>query len=90
MPAYARPRLAAGVVTGFDPAQLQEGRPLTRGHLALQAEGQPVDFRDVRLLDLTGCTDPRMLNHETYHRKSDPAACRYAGAARRHLPPAAR
>ena len=74
---YARPRLAAGVVTGHDPARLEEGRPLASGFIALQAEGHPIDFRDVRLLDLAGCTDPKARNHKTYYLKSDPADCRY-------------
>jgi hypothetical protein len=74
---YAKPRLAAGVVTGFDPAALVEGKPLTSGYIALQAEGHPIDFRDVKLLNLEGCTDPRARNYKRYYVKSDPAACRY-------------
>lgn len=72
---YTKPRLAAGVVTGFDPAQLQEGKPTTSGYVALQAEGHNVDFRNVRLLDLEGCMDPRAANYKRYYIKSNPAAC---------------
>jgi hypothetical protein len=75
---YTKPALASGVVTGFDPAQLVDGRPLARGFIALQAEGHPVDFRNVRVLNLEGCTDPRAANHKRYFVKSDPSACRYA------------
>jgi hypothetical protein len=74
---YNRPRYAGGVVTGFDPAQLREGAPVTSGYVALQAEGHPVDFRNVRLLNLEGCTDPRARNYKRYYVKSAPAACRY-------------
>ena len=74
---YERPRYAPGVVTGFDPAQLRAGAPAASGFIALQAEGHPVDFRNVRLLNLAGCTDPRARNFKRYHVKSDPAACRY-------------
>ncbi len=74
---YTRPRMAAGVVTGFDPAQLVEGKLLGSGFIALQAEGHPIDFRDVRLLNLEGCTDPRARNYKSYHVESDSTACRY-------------
>ena len=46
-----KPRYAAGVVTGHDPAQLKEGQLMSSGFIALQAEGHPVDFRNVRLLE---------------------------------------
>jgi hypothetical protein len=73
---YTHPRQAAGVVTGFDPAQLTEGKLLSSGFIALQAEGHPVDFRNVRLLNLEGCTDPKAANYKRYYVKSNPAACR--------------
>ena len=73
---YTRPRLASGVVAGFDPAQLREGTPTTSGYVALQAEGHPVDFRNVRLLNLQGCMNPQASNYKRYYIKSDPAACR--------------
>ncbi len=73
---YTHPRQAAGVVTGFDPAQLTEGKLLSSGFIALQAEGHPVDFRNVRLLDLEGCMDPKAANYKRYYVKSNPAACR--------------
>lgn len=72
---YTKPRRAAGVVTGFDPAQLQEGKPTTSGYIALQAEGHPVDVRNVRLLNLEGCMDPHAKNDKRYYIKSNPAAC---------------
>jgi hypothetical protein len=73
---YTHPRQAGGVVTGFDPRQLVEGKLLSTGFIALQAEGHPVDFRNVRLLDLEGCMDPRASNYKRYYVKSNPAACR--------------
>jgi hypothetical protein len=75
---YTKPVMAAGVVTGFDPAQLREGEPLARGFIALQAEGHPIDFRRVRLLNLAGCTDPKATNYKRYFVRSDSTACRYA------------
>ena len=73
---YTHPRQAAGVVTGFDPKQLTEGKLLSTGFLALQAEGHNVDFRNVRLLNLEGCMDPKNANYKRYYVKSNPAACR--------------
>jgi hypothetical protein len=73
---YTHPRQAAGVVTGFDPKQLTEGKLLSTGFIALQAEGHNVDFRNVRLLDLEGCMDPKAANYKRYYVKSNPAACR--------------
>ena len=73
---YTRPRQAAGVVNGHDPKQLVEGKLLSSGFIALQAEGHPIDFRNVRLLNLEGCMDPKAANYKRYYVKSDAAACR--------------
>jgi hypothetical protein len=73
---YTHPRQAAGVVSGYDPAQLTEGKLLSSGYVALQAEGHPVDFRNVRLLNLEGCMDSTASNYKRYYVKSDPSACR--------------
>ncbi|ARA93749.1 hypothetical protein AWN76_011630 [Rhodothermaceae bacterium RA] len=74
---YTRPQIGGGTVSGFDPAQKQDGRPLTGGTISLQSESHPVQFRSVRLLNLEGCTDPAALNYKRYLVASDPAACRY-------------
>ena len=73
---YTKPQHMSGVVTGFDPAQLHEGQLIGSGFIALQAEGHNVDFRNVRLLNLEGCTDPRSSKFKRYFIKSNPAACR--------------
>jgi len=46
---YSSPRIGGGVVNGYDPAQKVNGRPLRSGYIALQGEGQPVEFRRVAL-----------------------------------------
>ena len=46
---YSRPQIGGGVVSGYDPNMFQEGKALTQGFIALQAEGQPIDFRKVEL-----------------------------------------
>ena len=51
--------------------------PLKEGHIALQAESQPVDFRRIEILDLVGCTDPKAKNYKIYYIKSDNSQCKY-------------
>ena len=72
---YTRPKYASGVVTGFDPAQLREGAPMSSGHIALQAEGHPIDFRRIRLLNLEGCMNTRSPKYRRHFVKSNPGAC---------------
>ncbi|OUJ71008.1 3-keto-disaccharide hydrolase [Hymenobacter crusticola] len=50
---YAKPQIGGGVVNRFDPAIKQDGKLLTSGFIALQSEGQPVDFRNIELQDLS-------------------------------------
>ncbi|MGB3586136.1 MAG: DUF1080 domain-containing protein [Tunicatimonas sp.] len=49
---YTQPQIGGGVVERFDPAQKPDGKLLTEGYIALQSEGQPIDFRNIELLDL--------------------------------------
>jgi hypothetical protein len=42
-----------GNVTGHDAAAKPDGAPLVRGHIALQSESHPIQFRRVELLDLS-------------------------------------
>lgn len=49
---YSKPSIGGGVVNGADPAIKVDGRRLTGGFIALQSEGQPVDFRNIELLNL--------------------------------------
>jgi len=51
--------------------------PLGAGHIALQAESQPVDFRKIEILELVGCTDPKAKNYKAYYTRSDNSKCRY-------------
>ena len=75
---YTQPQIGGGIVEGYDPALKQDGKLLQEGYIALQSEGQPIDFRKVELLNLEGCTDPQATNFKDYFVKADPAACRYA------------
>ncbi len=49
---YSKPTMGGGVVQGYDSKVWQPGKALTSGFIALQSEGQPVDFRNVKLKKL--------------------------------------
>lgn len=49
---YSKPTMGGGVVEGYDNALWQPGKPLTSGYIALQSEGQPVEFRNIWLKKL--------------------------------------
>jgi hypothetical protein len=73
---YTKPQMGGGAVANVDPAVFQEGKLLAAGHIALQAETAPVDFRKVEVLPLIGCMDPKAANYRSHFVRSDPAACR--------------
>ena len=50
---YSKPTMGGGVVEGFDSAIWQVGKALTSGFIGLQSEGQPIDFRNIELMDLS-------------------------------------
>ena len=51
--------------------------PLNKGYIALQAESQPIDFKELYLLNLEGCMDPKARNYKTYFIKPDNTKCKY-------------
>jgi hypothetical protein len=75
---YYKPRMGGGGANNLAPGVMQEGRPLKRGYIALQAETAPIDFRKVELLNLVGCTDPEALTYKRYYVKSDTTVCFFA------------
>lgn len=50
---YSKPQIGGEVVNNFDPKMKQDGKILSSGYIALQSEGQPIDFRKVEIKDLT-------------------------------------
>lgn len=54
---YTQPQIGGGVVNNYDPALKQDGKLLKEGFIALQSEGQSIDFRKVELLNLADCID---------------------------------
>ena len=72
---YSKPQL--GEVRRGETPNLS---PLASGHIAIQAESAPTEFRVIEVLNLEGCMDPQASNYRSYFVKSNPALC--AGAAR--------
>jgi hypothetical protein len=73
---YSKPQIGGGVANNFDPAIKKDGKLLQSGFIALQSEGQPIDFRKVELLNLEGCMDPKSKLYKRYFVKSNPALCK--------------
>ncbi len=55
----------------------REGEILKEGYIALQAESHPIDFKDIELLNLCGCMDPKARNYKSYYIKNMPKDCIY-------------
>jgi len=51
---YSKPQIGGGVVNRYDPNIKIDGKLLSSGFIALQSEGQEIDFRDIRIMDLSG------------------------------------
>ena len=49
---YSKPQIGGGVVNRYDPAQKQDGKLLSSGFIALQSEGQEIDFRNITIKQL--------------------------------------
>ena len=49
---YGKPTMGGGAIEGYKPDQYIEGKPMTSGHIAIQAESHPTEFRKIELLEL--------------------------------------
>jgi hypothetical protein len=81
--AYQKPRIGESYwAQGKKDAYYDEWKPkaemlLKDGYIALQAESHPIDFRNVEILNLKGCTDLKAKNYKSYYVVSDNCACQY-------------
>jgi hypothetical protein len=50
---YTQPQIGGGVANRYNPALKIDGKLLKSGFIALQSEGQEIDFRNIELLDLS-------------------------------------
>jgi hypothetical protein len=74
---YSKPEMGDTYTQAYDSSIWEPGKLINEGYIALQSEGNPVDFRNVRLLNLKGCMDPKASNYKSYYIKSDPGSCLY-------------
>jgi hypothetical protein len=72
---FETPTIGGGVANRFDPAIKKDGTVLTEGYIGLQAESQPVEFRNVRLLNLSGCMNAASPAYRNYFVHRDDARC---------------
>ena len=49
---YSKPSMGGGIVNGYDSTIWKPGTPLTSGFVALQSEGQPIDFKNIKIREL--------------------------------------
>ncbi|MFT5483183.1 MAG: hypothetical protein ACI9GW_001840 [Halieaceae bacterium] len=50
---YANPQIGGGMVSKYNKSEKIDGKALSEGYIALQSESHPLQFRNIRLLDLT-------------------------------------
>jgi hypothetical protein len=75
---YTRPQIGGGMVNKQEQVFGREGQMLRSGTISLQSESHPVEFRNIRLLNLEGCMDPAAKNFKSYYVHSKPGSCRYS------------
>jgi hypothetical protein len=66
---YTGPQVGGPVVNRFDPNQKPDGKLLEKGFIALQSEGQPINFKNIKLLNLEGCQNTDSPYYEKYYQK---------------------
>jgi hypothetical protein len=49
---YTKPQIGGGVANGYDPDIKVDGKALKEGYIGLQAEGQGVEFRNIKIKEL--------------------------------------
>lgn len=74
---YESPQMGGEAVNNLIDGVYADGKLLSGGTISLQSESHPVEFKEVKLLNLKGCMDPKAKNYKTYYLKSDPASCEY-------------
>ncbi len=73
---YSNPTIG-GWCPDLDTTTFITGTPLKEGLISVQAESHPTDFKNISVLDLCGCMDPKAKNFKSYFIKSDNSKCVY-------------
>lgn len=50
---YSQPQIGGAVVNRYDSTQKIDGKILSSGYIAFQSEGQPIDFKNIMIKDLS-------------------------------------
>ncbi len=74
---YELPQIGGGVANRYDPKIKMDGTILSSGYIGLQSESHPVDFRNIKLLNLSGCMNPKAKNFKSYFVNRDDSKCTY-------------
>lgn len=74
---YEKPQVGGGNVSGQETVFGKPGQLIERGTISLQSESHPVEFRNIQLLNLEGCMDPKATNYKSYYIHNKPEDCRY-------------
>jgi hypothetical protein len=72
---YTQPQIGGEVVERHDPDMKKDGTLLKKGFIALQSEGQPIDFRNIKIKNLEGCMNPKAKNYGQHYIKSNEDRC---------------
>ena len=80
---YQKPQSGGGNVSGQESKWGAPGQLLKQGTISLQSESHPVEFRNIELLELEGCTDPKATNYRDYYVKSKPEDGQYGKKRKR-------
>lgn len=74
---YEKPQVGGGNVSGQETIFGKPGQLIERGTISLQSESHPVEFKNIQLLNLEGCMDPKATNYKSYFIHNKPEDCRY-------------
>ncbi|MEL7001139.1 MAG: DUF1080 domain-containing protein [Bacteroidota bacterium] len=74
---YTKPVIGGDMAEGATPLAKIDGQRLTQGHISIQAEGHPISFKKIEVLDLCGCMDKKAKNYKSYYLKADNTKCVY-------------
>ena len=64
---YQKPQIGGGNVSGKDKIFGQSRELIKKGYFSLQSESHPVEFKDIQVLNLEGCMNPKAKNYQSYY-----------------------
>ena len=74
---YQKPQIGGGNDDAQEVKWGVEGMLLKGGSISLQSESHPVEFKNIEILNLEGCMDPKATNYKSYYIKSKEEDCIY-------------